>query len=495
MMLDAISSSLALSLALFGVLLLLSVVSSRAAERTGLPLSLLFLGVGMLAGSEGFAAIVFEDYELTFRLGTLALALILFDGGLNTPVNSIRRVLGPAGILATVGVLLTAGLLALGGYLLGLPLPIALLVGAVVSSTDAAAVFSVLRGAGINLRRRVGLTLELESGLNDPLAIILTLAVADWAASGGAAPNTLRLLLDVLAQTAIGAALGIGIGIAASVLLPRLALRAGGLYPVFTLAVACLAFAIPSLMGASGFLAVYLAGLAVGHGVVPFRGSVVRVHDAIAWLSQIVMFLMLGLLVFPSRLVAAAPVGLAIAALLALVARPTAVAVCLLPFRYPAREIVYVGWVGLRGAVPIILATVPILAGVPDASLVFDVVFFVVVVSALVQGATVPWLTRRLDLETADPPPPPAVLNIEAREPFTSDLQSFYVDEALPVAYSRLADIPLPVTASVMLIVRDRDLIAPRGESVLAPGDHVYLLSRPDDSGTIQILFGRAETD
>jgi len=493
-MLDAITSSHAITLALFGLLLLLSVVSSRAAERTGLPLSLLFLGVGMLAGSEGFGSIAFEDYEFAYRLGSLALALILFDGGLNTPVSAVRRVLGPAGTLATAGVLITAGLLALGAYLLGLPLPIALLVGAVVSSTDAAAVFSVLRGAGINLRRRVGMTLELESGLNDPLAVILTLTVAHWAVQRGPL-NVAGLIIDIIAQTAIGAALGIGLGLLAGLLLPRLSLRAAGLYPAFTLSIACLAYAIPTLLGASGFLAVYLAGLAIGHGTVPFRASVVRVHDAVAWLAQIVMFLMLGLLVFPSRLVTAAPIGMAVAALLALVARPIAVALCLLPFRYSAKEVGYIGWVGLRGAVPIVLAVVPILAGVPDASLVFDVVFFVVVVSALAQGATVPWLTRRLDLEAADPPSPEAVLNIEAREPFTSDLHSYYVDEVLPVAGCRLADLPLPVTTSVMLVVRNRDLIAPRGDTVFELGDHVYVLSRPEDQGMVQILFGRAETE
>lgn len=493
-MLDQVTSSLALTLALFGVLLLLSVVSSRAAERTGLPLSLLFLGVGMLAGSEGLGVIAFENYTVAFQLGSLALALILFDGGLNTPVQTVRRVFGPASTLATVGVVSTASLLAAGGYLLGLPLPIALLVGAVVSSTDAAAVFAVLRGAGINLKKRVGLTLELESGLNDPLAIILTLTVAEWATSGGAI-NSFDLLVDVLVQGAVGGALGLGLGVVASWMLTRLRLRAAGLYPAFTLSVACLAYAVPTLVGASGFLAVYLAGLMIGHGRVPFRASVVRVHDAIAWLAQIVMFLMLGLLVHPSRLLAAAPVGLAIALLLALVARPIAVAVCLLPFRFSGREIGYIGWVGLRGAVPIILATVPILTGVPDASIVFDVVFFVVVVSALAQGATVPWLTRRLELERAEPPAPTAVLNIEAREPFTSDLQSYYVDELLPVAGARLAELPLPPTASVMLIVRERDLIAPRGDTVLEPGDHVYLLSRPVDEATIQILFGRAETD
>jgi cell volume regulation protein A len=493
-MIATLTSSHALAVALFGLLLLLSVVSSRAAERTGLPLSLLFLGVGMLAGSEGLGHIAFDDYALAYRLGTLALALILFDGGLNTPLASVRAVIGPAGVLATFGVFFTAVLLAGGGVLLGLPLPIALLVGAVVSSTDAAAVFAVLRGAGINLRRRVGLTLELESGLNDPLAIILTLAVADWAVSARSIA-AMDVLVDVLAQTVIGGGLGAGIGVLAALALPRLGLRAAGLYPAFTLAVACLAYAIPTLFGVSGFLAVYVAGLAIGHGTVPFRASVVRVHDAVAWLSQIVMFLVLGLLVFPSRLIAAAPLGLAMAGILALVARPLAVALCLAPFRYAAREIGYVGWVGLRGAVPIILATVPILAGVPDAGIVFDLVFFVVVVNALVQGTSVPWLTRRLDLETVEAPPASAVLNIEARETFTSDLHSYYIDDALPVAGMRLADLPLPQSISVMLIVRHRDLIAPRGDTVLQPGDHVYLLSHPADDATVQLLFGRAEAE
>jgi cell volume regulation protein A len=493
-MLDAITSTHAVTVALFGLLLLLSVLSSRAAERTGLPLSLLFLGVGMLAGSEGLGGVAFEDYELAYRLGSLALALILFDGGLNTPVRTVRQVFWPASVLATGGVLLTAALLAGGAHLLGLPLPIALLVGAVVSSTDAAAVFAVLRGAGINLRRRVGLTLELESGLNDPLAIILTLAVADWAVAGNAVAP-MDLIVDVIAQTAIGAGLGLGLGMLAALGLPQLRLRAAGLYPAFTLAVACLAYAVPTIFGGSGFLAVYCAGLAIGHGTVPFRASVVRVHDAVAWLAQIVMFLVLGLLVYPSRLWAAAPVGFAVAMILAFVARPVAVAACLAPFRYRPREIGYIGWVGLKGAVPIILATAPILAGVPDAQRVFDVVFFVVVVNALVQGSSVPWLTRRLDLEAAESPPPPAVLNVEAREQFTSELHSYYVDDMLPVAGARLADLPLPQSTSVMLIVRQRDLIAPRGDATLEPGDHVYLVSHPDDGAQIQLLFGRAEDE
>jgi cell volume regulation protein A len=493
-MLDTITTAHAVTVALFGLLLLLSVLSSRAAERTGLPLSLLFLGVGMLAGSEGLGRVAFDDYDLAYRLGSLALALILFDGGLNTPVRTVRQVFWPASVLASVGVLATAGLLAAGASLLGLPLPIALLVGAVVSSTDAAAVFAVLRGAGINLRRRVGLTLELESGLNDPLAIILTLAVADWAVAGRAVAP-MELVLDVIGQAAIGGGLGVGLGALAALGLPRLRLRAAGLYPAFTLAVACLAYALPTVVGGSGFLAVYAAGLAIGHGTVPFRASVVRVHDAVAWLAQIVMFLVLGLLVYPSRLLAAAPIGFAVAMILAFVARPAAVALSLLPFRYPPREVVYIGWVGLRGAVPIILATAPILAGVPDAQLVFDVVFFVVVVNALVQGTTVPWLTRRLDLETAEAPPPSAVLNLEARERFTSELHSYYVDDMLPVAGARLADLPLPQSTSVMLIVRDRDLIAPRGDATLQPGDHVYLVSHPDDGAQIQLLFGRAEDE
>ncbi|HEX2141915.1 MAG TPA: potassium/proton antiporter [Candidatus Limnocylindria bacterium] len=356
----------ALLLAVGGLLLGVSVVFSRASQRTGLPIALLFLVVGMLAGSEGIGGIEFDDYEFAFRIGTLALALILFDGGLNTPLSAVRRVAAPVGILATVGVAMVAGLTAVVAHLLGLGWGEALLVGAVVSSTDAAAVFSVLRGSGLHLKRRVGVTLEVESGINDPAAIILTTVLTQNLLAPGSVGGW-QIPLQVLLQIVVGTAVGLGVGYGGRELLSRLLLSTGGLYPVMTLALGLLSFGVTTLLSGSGFLAVYLTGLIMGNGPLPYRPGLLRVHDALAWLSQVGMFLILGLLVFPSRLLDVAAVGLGISLLLALVIRPLVVAVILAPFHYRVREVLYIGWVGLRGAVPIVLATFPVLVGAPGA--------------------------------------------------------------------------------------------------------------------------------
>jgi cell volume regulation protein A len=379
-----------------GLLLALSVLFSRASARIGVPVFLLFLVLGMLAGSEGIGGIAFEDYRISFRLGTLALVLILFDGGLNTSMASFRRGVGPAIVLGTAGVAITAMVVGGAAHLLGFPWIPALLLGSIVSSTDAAAVFSVLGASGLKLQERAGTTLELESGLNDPMAVILTLALTQSVADGR--PPDLRLLLHIPLELLIGGALGLGFGGAGRLLLRRLRLPADGLYPVFTLGLGFLAFGLPTLLSGSGFLAVYLAGLVLGNGDFPYRTGVLRFHDAAAWCGQVTMFLMLGLLVFPSRILAAAGTGLALGAVLTLVARPLAVLLCLLPFRFPARETAFLSWVGLRGAVPIILATFPVLAGVDGAHRSFDIVFCVVVLNALVPGGTVAWAAHRLGL-------------------------------------------------------------------------------------------------
>ncbi len=427
-------------------------------------------------------------------MGTIALAIILFDGGLNTPLAQVRRYAAPAGVLATIGVLLTAILVALPARWLGFTWPTALLLGAVVSSTDAAAVFSVLRGSSLHLKRRVGVTLEAESGVNDPMAVMLTFSVTAAILQPGSV-EPWRIALGVVTQLAVGAALGLAAGYGGRVILSRIRLPASGLYPVLTLGLACLSFSIPTLASGSGFLAVYIAGVVLGNGALPFRGSLLRVHDALAWLSQVVMFLMLGLLVFPSRLLEVLWVGLALALALALVARPVAVALCLAPFRYPAREIGFVGWVGLRGAVPIILATYPVLARVDGAGRIFDVVFFIVVVSVLLQGGTVPWLTRRLGLDVAEPPAPKAVIEIESMQPLAGELMSFYIDTALAVSGVQISELPFPEGAAATLIVRGQELIAPKGNTTLEPGDHVYVFARPEDRALIQLMFGRPESD
>jgi potassium/hydrogen antiporter len=477
-----------------GLLLGASVLFSRASQRIGVPIALLFLVIGMLAGSEGIGRIPFDDYRLAFRLGSLALALILFDGGLNTPMQALQRSWAPASLLATVGVALTAALTAVLAHLWGLGIPEAMLLGAVVSSTDAASVFAILRGSGLQLKRRVGVTLELESGLNDPVAVILTTALtANLLHPGGA--EQWKVGLEVVAQLAVGGALGLGVGYGGRPLVSRLHLPTGGLYPALTLALALLAYGVATLLHGSGFLAVYLAGLVLGNGPLPFRAGLLRVHDALAWLSQIGMFLVLGLLVFPTRLLGVAPIGLGMAIVLAVLVRPVVVGLCLLPFRYPWRETLYIGWVGLRGAVPIVLATYPVLAGAPGAERIFHLVFFIVVANAIVPGATVAWVTRRLGLQSSQPPAPQAVLAIESRQPLQGELMSFYIDEALVVAGVPLAELDFPEGASVALIVRGDRLIPPKGSTVLQPGDHVYLIAQPEDRALIQLIFGRPEEE
>lgn len=484
----------AILLAGFGVLLGISVMFSRASARTGLPLTLVFLTIGMLAGSEGIGGIAFENYQQAFWLGSAALAFILFDGGLNTHWDAVRSVLAPGGLLATLGVATTAALLAVGGHLLGLTWGEAWLIGAIVSSTDAAAVFSVLRASGVNLKKRIGITLELESGLNDPFAFILVGVVIT--AVGSTTPiSVLSSGGAVLLELSVGLLGGALIGIGSRLVLQRYPLRPSGLVPAFTIAVACVGFGLPALLHGSGFLAVYIAGIALGAGTLPYRASVQRVHDTLAWLSQIALFLMLGLLAFPMRILDVLPIGIGLTLMLAFFARPAAVALCLLPFGYKPREVAFVAWVGLRGAVPIVLATLPVIAGVPGAERAFDVAFVIVVVNALLQGTTVPWLARKLRVESGDSPAPPALLEIEGPVAFATRIRSFHIEEDLPVCGQTLADIPFPAESSAMLIIRGGNLLNPRGDTVLTVGDHVYLLVDEGDAAYLQLLFGRPEGD
>jgi potassium/hydrogen antiporter len=485
-------ASTAIVLLTVGALLILSALGTRVSGKTGIPIPLVFLAMGVLAGSQGLGGIAFEDYRLAFRLGTAALALILFDGGLNTSLDLVKRWYPPAAILATFGVIFTAGLVAVAARLLGFSWAKAALVGAVVSSTDAAAVFAALRASGVQLKRRVGLTLELESGLNDPMAVILTMAVTNAIVTADGLGW--RLVVNVPVQIAVGGALGVGIGVLGRVLLRRARLSVAGLYPVMTVAVALVAFSVPTLLQGSGFLAVYLAAMVLGGGKLPYRSGLTRVHDAIAWFSQVGMFLVLGLLVFPFELPAVALPGIGLALVLAIVARPIAVAICLLPFRFPPREILYIGWVGLRGAVPIILATFPVLAGAQGAREIFNLVFFIVLVNAFVPGATLGWVTRRLGLQSRQPDPPMASLEITSTHDLEGEIVAFHIDPRSAVAGQPLSEIPFPTAAAAMLIIRGRELLAPRGATVFEPGDHVYVFFRPEDRGVIHLLFGRQES-
>ncbi len=483
--------STALLLAIFGLLIAASVLSSRTIEKLGVPVVLLFMLLGILAGSEGIGGLEFSDYRFAFRAGTAALILILLDGGLNTPFAAIRESVKPAAVLATFGVAGTAGLVAVFAHWMRLTWSESLLLGAVVSSTDAAAVFAVLKGGSLRLTRRVGTTIELESGINDPMAVILTMGVISLLS--GEAVSHVKLALGVPLQLGVGLVVGAGFGLSAKWLLQGMRLSTAGLYPVLVLGLAFLSFGVATLAHGSGFLAVYATATIIGNSRIPFHSGLIRIHDAIGWLSQISMFLMLGLLAFPSQLRPIAGVGIAVAMFMAFIARPLVVAACLLPFGFRAKEVGYIGWVGLKGAVPVILATFPVLAGIPEGMKVFNIVFFVVVCNALVPGATIRYLTRRLGLEALEAPPPVAALEINSTRMLNGELMSFSISDPLAICGVPLSKIPWPANSSAVLLVRGEQLIAPRGSTVLEPGDHAYIFCRTEDRPFIQFLFGRPE--
>ncbi|TVS12663.1 MAG: potassium/proton antiporter [Wenzhouxiangella sp.] len=475
-----------------GLLLIFSVLFSRPSERIGIPVVLVFLLIGLLVGSR--LPDHFVDFDLAFRIGTVGLVLILFDGGLNTPFRQIRQYLAPASVLATVTVIGTALIVALIARLLGLGWTEAFLLGAIVSSTDAAAVFSSLRGSGVQLRRRVGATLELESGLNDPVAVILTLTLTAQLVSGGPF-NLAALAGDILLQLAIGLAVGYAVGWLGSHLLDRIRVPAAGLYPVLTLALALLAFGLPTLFMGSGFLAVYIAALMLGNQRLPYRSGILRVHDAMAWLAQITMFLILGLLAVPEMLASAGWKGLVLALGLALVARPVMVMLSLWPFGYKAKESGFVAWVGLRGAVPILLATFPVLAGVEGAIELFHLVFFVVVVNALIPGATIRWAVQWFQVEQAGRQRPSPVLEVNAIDSLPVQIISFRLDPAAMVTGNPAGALPLPAGADILLLVRGKEALPVRPETVLQADDHVHIMVRPEDKRAVELLFGLREED
>jgi cell volume regulation protein A len=435
--------------------------------------------------------IQFSDYAFAFRIGVVALVLIIFEGGLNTTSAAFRRVSAPALTLATLGVLVTAAVVAIAASMLGIGRGSAMLLGAIVASTDAAAVFSVLRGSRVQLKHRVASTLEVESGINDPVAVLLTITITEQLI-GVHHPIPL-LIVEGALELIIGGAVGMLIGKFALWSFTRIHPPAGGLMAVVTTALALLSFGSATMVHGSGFVAVYAAGIVLGNGRLPMRASVVRFHDAFGWLSQITMFLFLGLLATPSRVIDSIPIAIAIAMVLTFVARPVAVLASLTPYRYTPREVGFIGWVGLRGAVPIVLAIYPVLAGLTEGEAVFDIVFVVVVLNALIPGSTVRAATRLFKLEEDTPPHPSAVMHIETAYQLNADLLSFYVTPSVAAAGVALADLPFPEGAAVSMIVRGEDLIPPKGSTILEPGDHVYVITRSGDLGEIQLLFGRPE--
>ena len=384
-------------MAVAGALLLVSVFANRISVFLGIPGLLIFIGIGMLAGSDGIVRIQFYDARMTNYIGTVALAFILFAGGLDTRWRDVRPVLAGGSLLATLGVVLTALFLFLPAYyVLRLELPVALLLGVIVSSTDAPAVFMIMRTQKAELRDNLRPLLEFESAGNDPMAVLLSLGALAWLQNSDFAAAGLAKMFVL--QLVVGFAAGCGLGWLAGVLLKKICICYFGLYTVFGVGFVLLTFGVAQLLGGSGFLAVYVAGIIIGNRPFTYRRNLIRFHDSLAWIAQVGMFLLLGLLVNPRELPSVMPMGLLAAFFLIFFSRPAAVFFCLWRSRFGWKEKLFVGWAGLKGAVPIILATYPLMIGFPDSQYLFNLIFFLVIGSVLLQGKTLPWLAARLDL-------------------------------------------------------------------------------------------------
>lgn len=469
-------------------LLLLSVLGSKAAGRVGVPALLLFLVLGMLAGSDGPGGIAFDDPWLAQSLGVVALTFILFAGGLDTHWGSVRPVLGPAFALATLGVMLTA--VSVGCFataLLGFSWLEGLLLGAIVSSTDAAAVFGVLRSRSIALKGRLKPLLELESGSNDPMAIFLTMGLTRLIMDSSA--HLVDLVPMFVLQMVLGTALGYGMGRGLVVLVNGIRLEYEGFYPVLTVAWVLLTYGAAAVLGGNGFLAVYVAGLVMGQHPFLHQKSLRHFHDGLAWLMQITMFFTLGLLVFPSRLLPVAGVSLAVAAFLMLVARPIGVFLTLLPTAFNLPERLMIAWVGLRGAVPIILATFPLLAGLPQAETMFNVVFFTVLTSALIQGTSLPLVAQWLGVDAPLGETPRSPLDFEPVGRMNSDLVDMTIPPNGVAAGKRVMEINLPPGALIVLLNRHDEFIIPSGGTVFEAGDTLLVLADKGELATVRALL------
>lgn len=476
------------------LLLLLSIIASKASGHIGVPALLLFLGIGMLAGSDGPGGIHFDNPWLAQSLGVVALTFILFAGGMDTQWASVRRVLGQGIALSTLGVAFTAGLVAwFASVALQMSWTEGLLIGAIVASTDAAAVFAVMRSRYVSLRGPLKPLLELESGSNDPMAVFLTLGVITLITGTSSTP--LDLIPMFLRQMVLGAAIGYGTGKVMVLLVNRLRLEYEGLYPVLTLALVLLTYSGSAWLGGNGFLAVYLAGLIMGNSNFIHKRSLMRFHDGLAWLMQITMFLTLGLQVFPTQLPPIVWPGLSLSLFLMFCARPIAVFVTLAFTRLTLKEKTMVAWVGLRGAVPIVLATFPLLAAIPQAGMIFNLVFFIVLTSVLLQGTSIPLVARWLGVD--EPLQPRFEVSPVWDAP--TNLKSGLVEVGIPqtsfAVGKRLLDLGLPKGAYVVLISRKGHSFVPDGSTVLETNDSMLVFTDHASSLKLGSMFEVKSSD
>lgn len=475
---------------IMAVFLVGSAVMSKLSDMAGVPVLLLFLGIGMLAGSDGPGGLYFDNAWLAQAMGTVALAYILFDGGLSTDIQSVRSVSRPAMALSTAGVVITALLVGLFvKFFLNLPWLHAFLIGSIVSSTDAAAVFSILRSKSVGLKEPLRPLLELESGSNDPMAIFLTIGFITLLQNPD---KSLFLLVPLfIQQMFFGALVGYVMSRLFIWIVNRIKLFYDGLYPVLSLGWVLLIYGVTAQLNGSGFLAVYIAGIVLGKHLFIHKKSIIRFHDGVSWLMQILMFLTLGLLVFPKQLISIAVEGFLVSLVLIFLARPLSVFAGLAFSRFNLREKILVSWVGLRGSVPIVLATFPLLAGFDADHFIFNLVFFIVLTSVLFQGTTIPFVARLLKVDAPMVRKHNYSIDFDGSSKSEMKLEDFIVPFGSKAANQPILNLGFPKDSLVTLIIRGEDYITPRGDTVLEEGDVLLLLASNESLPMVQKILNK----
>lgn len=470
------------------ILIIISILIAKVFHNIGIPRMLLFIVVGMLAGSEGIGGIYFDDALLAQSIGIIALVFILFSGGLDTNWTESKAIFKPAFLLATIGVLITAIVIGICVMLiLNTSFLWGLLVGSIVSSTDAAAVFSVLRSGNLELKGKLKPLLELESGSNDPMAVFLTIGTIDLLLLPDG--TFLHIAFIFLNQVGFGIVLGFLGGKAMVYLINKINFFYEGVYTIFALSIALLIYSLTSVIGGSGFLAIYIAGIILGNVGFVHKKTIIRFFDGLSWLSHIAMFLTLGLLVFPSDLIPIIGIGFLLSAILIFIARPVSIFITLVPFKFNLKEKVFISWIGLRGAVPIILATFPLIAGITNSRLIFDLVFFIVLTSALVQGWSINFVAKLLNL--AKPIPKKTAIPLE----FTSDTKNDTELVEIIVPYNskingkQIVDLNFPEDSRIVLVIREDKNIIPSGATILKEGDVLLFLANKNVNDSLKKIF------
>jgi potassium/hydrogen antiporter len=458
------------------ILLFISLIAGKTSYKFGVPVLILFLGIGMLAGSDGIGGIYFDNPKTAQFIGIVALNFILFSGGLDTGWQSVKPILWQGITLSTLGVLLTAFSVGLFVWAItDFTIYEGLLLGSIVSSTDSAAVFSILRSKSLALKGNLRPTLELESGSNDPMAYILTIVFTGLVINQNS--SFIEILPMFLRQLLLGGLLGFAFGKLASIVINKIKLDYEGLYIVLVIAIMFFSFSATDFIGGNGFLAVYIVAVYLGNQELIHKKKILKSFDSFAWLMQIILFLTLGLLVFPKQIIPVIGIGLLISAFLIIIARPLSVFISLVPFKVQRRSRLFISWVGLRGAVPIVFATYPLIAGADKANMIFNIVFFISITSVLIQGTTLPLVAKWLHLSLPEKLKQRTQTDMVLNEGFMSNLTEILIPENCSIIGKQLVQLGLPKTTLISFIQRDNKYITPNGSSILMSKDKLYVLS------------------